>query len=112
MANHVILTVHKLKNAKNQYRFGMSEKDKKALKGKKIRQVKSVSIELEETIHLLDNSIKTFSNHGNLVNPKIDEWIKSNSMHLKKSSKPVKLIFEQKIYNGHHYYKLYPNQNF
>lgn len=54
----------------------------------------------------------TYRSFGKLVNPLISDWITLNDLHLTERVKPTKLIFELKITESKHIYKLYKNQGF
>jgi len=109
--NLIILTVQPLVNKNKDYRLGMNTEDFKQVKPF-LNKILELTIQLNyrgEAIDLAD-SLKTYKDYGNFVNPAITKWIKENNFHEKKQNKACKLIFEQKINKGNHCYIIYPNQ--
>jgi hypothetical protein len=110
---YIILTVEPLRNVNKTFRLGLMKEDFNQIRISTLN-IKSVevildSIENKRVVNIIE-ALRTYSQFGKLVNPLIDDWIKSNDLHLTQSRKPTKLIFELKITEKKHIYKLYKNK--
>lgn len=106
---YVILTIEPLNNNTNAFRLGLMKDDFEQIKNA-VLNIKSIEVilnpnEINELVNI--TLLPTYCNHGKLVNPLINDWIKMNTYHIFEGQNPTKLIFELKITKLKHIYKLY-----
>lgn len=111
MHRFLILTVEPLSNKKGDYRLGLSTADLLFLL-ENSNLVQEVEIFLGQKVPILISAkaISVYRRWGKIVNPKISEWIVANHLNVNENRAPTKLIFELKIKQHKHFYKLYANQ--
>jgi len=107
---NVILTIEPLKNSNNDYRLGLMTEDLAQLR-ESSKTIKSIEVVFDNKLKVVNcQALAVYQNHGKLVNPQISEWITSNKYNDTEKGKPTKLIFELKVTELKHIYKLYTNQ--
>lgn len=107
----IILTVQNYGKPSKSYRLNNIEFNID-LQQDDLSKVNDVEVFLQKgkKITLTEGTIMTYRKHGSILHSEINKWITSNKYNETERGKPTKLIFELKVTEIKHIYKLYQNQ--